>query len=272
MISGKIGFIGAGKMASAIAQGVVRAGVAKAGQISASARTEQTLAQLSESIPGVETTKSNTAVAEQSDLLILSIKPQVMATVLPEIRSAVRPQTLVVSVAAGVTLEHLAKAFKRGVRLVRVMPNTPCLIGKGACAFALGEHATEDDARLVETLLGAVGEAYPVPEHQLDAVTGVSGSGPAYVYTVIEAIADAGVRAGLPRAVAAQLAARTVAGAAEMVISTGKHPAVLRDEVVSPGGTTAAGLAALERCGVRHALAEAVTAATERSRELGQSS
>lgn len=259
-------------MASAIARGVVRAGVASAEQIFASDANEQALSELEAAAPGVQTTSVNTMVAEKADLLLLAVKPQVMPVVLADIRSAVRPQTLLVSVAAGVTLEQLAKPFKRGTRVVRVMPNTPCLIGKGASAYSLGDNATKEDGLLVESLLASVGEAYAVPEYQLDAVTGLSGSGPAYVYTVIEALADAGVRSGLPRPVAAQLAARTVAGAAEMVLSTGKHPAVLRDEVVSPGGTTAAGLAALERCGVRHALAEAVTAATERSRELGQTS
>lgn len=259
-------------MATALAEGAVRSGVASEEQLLASARTEETLAQLRQRIPGIRTTTSNSEVAEQADLLILGVKPQVMAAALADIRGSVRPQTLVVSIAAGVTLEQLAKPFKRGTRVVRVMPNTPCLIGKGAAAFSLGEHATKDDAKLVELLVSAVGEGYAVPEYQLDAVTGLSGSGPAYVYTAIEALTDAAVRVGLPRAVASQLAARTVAGAAEMVLSTGKHPAVLRDEVTSPGGTTAAGLAALEANGFRHALAEAVSAAESRSRELGESS
>lgn len=259
-------------MATALAKGVVEAGVAKASQLIASARSESTLARLEEAIPGCTTTTDNCQVAEEADLLLLAVKPQMMDGVLAEISDSVHEHTLIISVAAGVTLERLSQPLPEGAHVVRVMPNTPCLIGKGACGYSLGEHATEDDAQIVETFLGSVGEGFAVPEYQLSAVTGVSGSGPAFVYTAIEAIADAGVRNGLPRAVAAQLAARTVAGAAEMVLTTGKHPAVLRDEVVSPGGTTAAGLAALERCGVRHAFAEAVTAAHDRSEELGKKS
>ncbi|MEM6329565.1 MAG: pyrroline-5-carboxylate reductase, partial [Planctomycetota bacterium] len=176
---------------------------------------------------------------------------------------------LVLSVAAGVTLAKLQAGLAPAARVVRSMPNTPCLIGEGATAFSLGQHATPDDAATAARLLGAVGAAYEVPEPLLDAVTGLSGSGPAYVYTVIEALADAGVREGLPAGIAADLAARTVAGAAQMVRETGEHPALLRSAVTSPGGTTAAGLAELDRCGLRHALHAAVRAATDKARQLG---
>lgn len=270
MIPQKIGFIGAGRMATALARGVVHAGVATPEQVLASDASEQTLGQFETAVPGSQTYGANKMVAEQADLLVLAVKPQMMADVLDEVYASVDGQTLVVSIAAGVTLKRLTAPFKRGTRLVRVMPNTPCLVGCGASAYSLGEHATREDAKLVSTLLSAVGDAYQVPEKQLDAVTGLSGSGPAFVYTVIEALTDAGVQCGLPRDVAANLATRTVAGAAEMVLSTGQHPAVLRDQVTSPGGTTAAGLAALERCGLRNALAEAVAAATRRSEELGE--
>jgi pyrroline-5-carboxylate reductase len=158
------------------------------------------------------------------------------------------------------------------VRLVRVMPNTPCLVGQGACGYCLGENATAEDGRLVEQLLGSVGLAYRVDEKLLDAVTGLSGSGPAFVYMVVEALSDGGVRMGIPRPVATALAAQTVRGAAEMVLATGEHTGVLKDRVTSPGGTTIAGIQALESGGLRAALMAAVEAATRRSIELGKGS
>lgn len=264
-----IGFIGAGRMATALAGGVVQAGVATAEQILASDASNEALAQFESAIPGVKTQDTNEMVAEQAGVIVLAVKPQMMDAVLAGLRSVVRGDKLLVSIAAGVTIARLSAPFKRGVRVVRVMPNTPCLIGHGASAYSLGENATPEDASLVSTLLSAVGAAYEVSESQLDAVTGLSGSGPAFVYTAIEALTDAGVKEGLPREIAAQLAARTVVGAGEMVLTTGQHPALLRDQVTSPGGTTAAGLAALERTALRNSLSEAVAAAAQRSRELG---
>jgi pyrroline-5-carboxylate reductase len=176
---------------------------------------------------------------------------------------------LVVSIAAGVRLSTLAEGLGANVRLVRVMPNTPCLVGRGACGFCLGKAATADDGQLVHQLLAAVGIAVEVEEKLLNAVTGLSGSGPAFVYVAIEALSDGGVRAGLPRSAATTLAVQTVLGAAEMVLATGEHPGVLKDRVTSPGGTTIAGLAALESGGFRAALLDAVDAATRRSEELG---
>ena len=179
-------------------------------------------------------------------------------------------EKLVISIVAGLQLAALQEAAGPGVRIVRVMPNTPALVNKGAAAYALGPMATGADAALTEKIFGAVGEVVCVQEHLLDVVTGLSGSGPAYIYVVIETLADAGVLLGLPRELALRLAAQTVAGAAEMVLKTGRHPAVLKDEVTSPGGTTIAGLEALEAAGLRSALLRAVRAATERSRELGR--
>ncbi len=203
-------------------------------------------------------------------VVFLAVKPQQMGKLLGELRAEVSPQKLVVSIAAGVRLSVLAEGLGGEARLVRVMPNTPCLVGKGASAYCLGGKAAAEDGKLVGQLLGAVGVAFQVEEHLLDAVTGLSGSGPAFVYLMIEALSDGGVRMGLSRAVATALAAQTLRGAAEMVLATGEHPGVLKDRVTSPGGTTIAGLAALESGGVRAALIDAVRAATERSIALGR--
>jgi pyrroline-5-carboxylate reductase len=203
-------------------------------------------------------------------VLVLAVKPQTMAAVLAEVRPTVSPRHLVVSIAAGVTLGQLAAGLGPDARLIRVMPNTPCLVGASAAGFAAGPAATADDVALVARLFGAVGKAFAVPEHLLDAVTGLSGSGPAFVYVLIEALADGGVRVGLPRDVALALAAQTVLGSAKMVLETGTHPAALKDAVASPGGTTIAGLHALERAGFRAAAMDAVEAAARRAAELGK--
>jgi pyrroline-5-carboxylate reductase len=261
------GFIGSGKMATALVKGMIRAGIAPAGAICASdpladART------LLEAETGVAVFDSNRPVAERSDVLILAVKPQSMRQVLEQLRPALTAEHLVVSVAAGITIASIASVLGPNVRVVRVMPNTPALVGKGASAFALGPGLHPEDESMVRTFLGSVGHGVCVPESMLDAVTGLSGSGPAFVYLMIEALSDGGVRAGLPRDVATTLAAQTVLGAAAMVLETGLHPGVLKDQVASPAGTTIAGLHALERAGVRGALIDAVEAATRRSAEL----
>ena len=188
--------------------------------------------------------------------------------VLREVRPQLQPHTVIVSIAAGITLSTLKEAAGEGARVVRVMPNTPCLVGETAAAMCLGGGATDEDAELVLTLFSAVGTIYRVEEKLLSAVTGLSGSGPAYVFVMIEALADGGVRAGLPRDVAQQLAAQTVLGSAKMVLETGKHPGVLKDMVTSPAGTTIAGVHQLEIGGVRAAFINAVQAATQRADEL----
>jgi pyrroline-5-carboxylate reductase len=195
-----------------------------------------------------------------------------MSQVMGDLRDGLRPDQLIVSIAAGISLKTLADGLGSGCRIIRVMPNTPCLVGCGASAYSRGPHATEQDAQLVQRLLSNVGTAVEVPEKLLDAVTGLSGSGPAYVYQIIEALSDGGVRMGLPRETATRLAAQTVLGAAQMVLSTGQHPGALKDAVTSPGGTTIAGLHALERGGLRGTLMDAVEAATQRAKELSVSS
>jgi pyrroline-5-carboxylate reductase len=217
---------------------------------------------------GIAVFESNLEVAKHSEVIVLAVKPQSMAAVLAELRKAVTPSHLVISIAAGITIDSIVAGLGQHARVVRVMPNTPALIGEGISAFALGSGARAEDAALVEDLLGSVGHSVKVGEAMLDAVTGLSGSGPAFVYLMIEALSDGGVRAGLPRDIASLLAVQTVVGAARMVHESGEHPGALKDQVASPGGTTIAGLHALEKAGVRGAFIDAVMAATNRSAEL----
>ena len=269
MTTSRFGFIGAGRMATALARGFVEAGLAQAEQIVASDPVEEA-AQAFQKACGGRLLPGNAEVAAAADVLFLAVKPQQMVEVLTRLRDRVSAKHLVISIAAGIPLSTLSEGLGKGPRLVRVMPNTPCLVGQGASGYCLGPGAAASDGELVGRLLASVGRAFEVPEKLLDAVTGLSGSGPAFVYLMIEALSDGGVRAGLPRDVATALAAQTVRGAAEMVLSTGQHPGVLKDQVTSPGGTTIAGLQALEAHGVRAGLMAAVQAATERSRELGK--
>jgi pyrroline-5-carboxylate reductase len=258
-------------MATALARGFVQAELIRPESLSASDPSAEAHAAFQREVPGATIETDNAQAVAAADVVLLAVKPQQMDGVLASLRDAVRPESLVVSIAAGVTLARLAAGLPDGQRIVRVMPNTPCLIGRGASGYSLGPRATAQDGQLVADLLSAVGVAYGVPENLLDAVTGLSGSGPAFVYTMIEALADGGAQMGLPRELAADLAARTVAGAAEMVLATGETPALLRERVTSPGGTTLAGLKALEEGGFHTALVEAVRAATRRSEELGRS-
>jgi pyrroline-5-carboxylate reductase len=261
------GFIGAGKMASALIHGMLRAGIAPAGAIFASDPLPAARSTLATDA-GITVLESNLEVVKHSNVLILAVKPQSMNHVLAELRPAVAPEHLVVSIAAGITIDSIVHGLGRHSRVIRVMPNTPALVGEGISAFAPGGGARPEDNDLVEAFLGSVGRAVRVSEPMLDAVTGLSGSGPAFVYLMIEALSDGGVRAGLPRDVANLLAVQTVLGSAKMVRETGLHPGVLKDQVASPGGTTIAGLHALELAGVRGAFIEAVVAASRRSSEL----
>ena len=264
-----IGFLGAGQMATALAKGWHTAGLLDPARSLASDPLP-TAREKFHSSTGVRSVASNTEVVATTEVLVLAVKPQTMNAALDEVRSSLTGRHLVVSIAAGITLKHLAESLGADTRLIRVMPNTPCLVSASAAGFAAGPAATQADVGLVAQLFNSVGKAFAVPEYLLDAVTGLSGSGPAFVYVLIEALADGGVRVGLPRDVALALAAQTVYGAAKMVLETGTHPAVLKDAVASPGGTTIAGLHALERAGFRAGLMDAVEAAARRSTELGE--
>lgn len=261
------GFIGSGKMATALVKGMLRASLAPLDALCASDPLRQAREILGAET-GVRVYDANRLVAERSEVLVLAVKPQNMVQALDEIRASVTSSHLIVSVAAGVTITTIRDRLGPVTRVIRVMPNTPALIGQGASAYTLGPGVGPEDEAIVKAFVESVGVAVRVAEPLLDAVTGLSGSGPAFVYLIVEALSDGGVRAGLPRDVATLLAAQTVAGAARMVRETGLHPGVLKDQVASPGGTTIAGLHALERSGVRGALIDAVEAAAKRSAEL----
>ena len=261
------GFIGSGKMATALIQGLLRAEETTLELILASDPVANARFACA-SDTGVRVTESNLAVVKESNVVILAVKPQSMAQVLGEIRDAVTSDHLIISIAAGIPLAALEDGLGLDRRLARVMPNTPALIGEGASCYCLGSGARPGDEEIVRSCLDAVGRSFRVPESQLDAVTGLSGSGPAFIYIMIEALSDGGVRMGLPRELATALAAQTMLGAAKMVLETGQHPGLLKDNVTSPGGTTIAGVQALERGAVRSALMDAVEAATRRSTEL----
>jgi len=272
----QIAFIGAGNMATAIATGLVGRGVHPAAAMRAASPSGggQALRSL-----GVACSTSNAEAVANAHVVVLCVKPHIVDRALASCLHALRTdgELTVISVAAGTTMGHIAYELnrsdgqpgRRDWRVVRVMPNTPCSIGMGASAFCANEHATERDVARVRAIFSAVGVLESVTEPQLDAVTGLSGSGPAFAFMFIEALADGGVAAGLPRSVAMALAAQTVRGAAGMVQETGRHPGVLKDAVASPGGTTIAGIHALESAGFRGAVMSAVTAAAARSRELG---
>lgn len=268
----KIGFLGAGKMATALAKGFVKAGLARPEHLLASDPLEGARQGFAKEV-GARATSSNAEVLEFSRVLFLAVKPDQVKDVVGEVRERFSERHLLVSIAAGVPISKLEDGLKREhqqTRIVRVMPNTPALVGESASAYALGKGAKAEDGELVQRLLSAVGVAFEVKESLLDAVTGLSGSGPAYVFMMIEGLSDGGVAAGLPREVATRLAAQTVLGSAKMLLETGLHPGALKDMVTSPGGTTIEGLHELEKAGLRGALMSAVRAATEKSRKLGQ--
>ena len=269
-IKGKqVGFLGAGNMGEAIIKGLLQTGLVPASSIAATDARPDRLEQVARQ-HGVRAAADNRALIAECDVIILAVKPQVMAAVMREIAPAVDASKLLISIAAGIATHTLRECLGRPARLIRVMPNTPALVLEGATAIARAEGLEAGDLDTAQELFGAVGRVVVLDEDHLDAVTGLSGSGPAYVAMVIEALADGGVRMGLDRATAMTLAAQTVLGSAKLLMETGAHPGQLKDMVTSPGGTTIAGVAALEAGGLRHTLISAVERATERSRELGR--
>jgi pyrroline-5-carboxylate reductase len=265
----KIAFLGTGNMAEALVKGLLRAGMAAESDVVCAEPRAERREEIAKRY-GVGTTDSNLDAAEGADIVVLSVKPQTMDVLLEEIAPAIDHRKLVISIAAGISIQAIARKLGAGVRIVRTMPNTPALVGAGATALARGAHATNADLEQARQLFQAVGIAHVVDESLLDAVTGLSGSGPAFVFLAIEALADGGVKVGLARPVAMALAAQTVMGAAKLVLESGDHPGKLKDQVTSPGGTAIAGVHALEVGGLRAALIAAVEAATRRSHELGE--
>jgi pyrroline-5-carboxylate reductase len=263
-----LGFLGAGNMAAALIKGLLHAGVSPNQIVASDVKTER-LDQLA-AAHGIRTTRDNLTLVRDCSVVVLSVKPQVIDKVLTEIGGEVRPQQLIVSIAAGVPIEAIEARLPAGARVVRSMPNTPATVQAGATAIAGGAHAREDDLRIARELFEAVGRVVVLDESLLDAVTGLSGSGPAYVMLIIEAMADGGVKVGLHRDTALVLAAQTVYGSARLLLETGEHPGRLKDMVTSPGGTAIAGLHTLESGALRRTLIDAVEAATKRSVELGE--
>jgi pyrroline-5-carboxylate reductase len=268
LLGRKIGFLGGGNMAEALIRGLLHSHSVDAAQIRASDVKEERLAVLREKY-GVETTVENAGIASWADVLVIAVKPQIVDRILAPLGAGLGKGDLVISIAAGIPIEAIEARLPEGARVIRTMPNTPAIALAGATAIAAGTHATEDDVEIASALFHAVGRVVVLDESLLDAVTGLSGSGPAYVMLMIEALADGGVKVGLGRDAALMLAAQTVYGAAKLQLETGEHPGRLKDMVTSPGGTAIAGLHTLESGGLRRTLIDAVEVAAGRSAELG---
>jgi pyrroline-5-carboxylate reductase len=268
MAEKSIGFVGAGNMAEAMIRGLLRGEVFKPKQVTASAPRQERQRELAEKY-GIHAAGDNRDAARQS-IVVLSVKPQILSRVLDEIAETISAESLVISIAAGVPVAAIQSRLRPGTRVVRAMPNTPALVDAGATAIARGEHARESDLEDAKRIFDAVGVTVVLDESLLDAVTGLSGSGPAYVFLILEALSDAGVKVGLSRRTAQLLAAQTLLGSAKLLIETNEHPGRLKDMVTSPGGTAITGLHTLEHGGLRTTLMNAVEAATRRSRELGE--
>lgn len=263
-----IGFVGAGNMAEAMLRGLLRGNDFAPEQVTASGPREERVRELREKYAIHATTDNH--VPASAEIVVLSVKPQIMSRVLDEVSGTISPDALVISIAAGVPVSTIQSRLASGTRVIRAMPNTPALVDAGATAIAGGEHARESDLADAKRIFDAIGLTVILEESQLDAVTGLSGSGPAYVFLILEALSDAGVKVGLSRRTAQLLAAQTVLGSAKLLLETNEHPGRLKDMVTSPGGTAITGLHTLENGGVRTTLMNAVEAATRRSRELGE--
>lgn len=267
MKKGTIGFIGLGNMARAMLAGMLEKGIVKAENIIGSAKTEKTAEEVSKSY-GIETTTDNKKVAETAEILFLSVKPQFFAEVIGEIREYVSEESVIVSIAAGKTMQEITQMFGKEIRLIRCMPNTPALVGEGCSGVCRNEKVTEEEMEYVMKLLSSFGIASKVQERLMDAVVGVSGSSPAYVFLFIEAMADGAVAAGMPRKQAYEFAAQAVLGSAKMVLETGKHPGELKDMVCSPAGTTIEAVKVLEEKGLRGTVMAAMEACVNKSKNM----
>lgn len=263
-----VAVVGAGNIGKALIGGMVKGHEFDPSQLWATRRNPAALADLAREFEGIRTTTDNAEAVQAATIVILAVKPQNFREVIDEIKGSVRAGTLVMSVLAGVTTDALQSALGQDVPVVRTMPNTPAMVDEGASAISGGKFAGAEHVALARHIFEAVGTVEVVPEYLMNAVTGLSGSGPAYVYMFIEALTDAGVKQGIPRPTSFRLAAQTVYGAAKLVLETGKHPAILRDEVTTPGGTAIAAVAELESHGMRTMLINAVGTATARSKEL----
>lgn len=267
-MAAKIGFIGAGKMASAMIEGLLAKGVYTKEEIIASCRSEDTKRKVSEQF-GIEVFTDSDLVLSQADTLVLAVKPNMIADVLSTNTAKKITNKLVISIAAGIKISRL-ESYVPDCRIVRVMPNVCCMVSESASSYTMGSKTTEDDKKTVAEILGAVGMAFEIDESKIDAVTGLCGSGPAYMFMAIEAMADGGVLMGLPRELSIRLAAQTMLGSAKTVLETGIHPDQLKDSVCSPGGTTIEGVKVLEEYNTRAALMTAVQASAEKSKEMGK--
>jgi len=263
----KICVVGGGVMGEALARGMIDSGLVKREEVGVSDIDEQRLTHLRKTL-GVRTFTENREAVRDAETIIIAVKPDVAGMVLDELREAVTEDQLIISIAAGITIRYVAERLGGKGRVVRVMPNQPCQVGEGASVISPGPGASDADLEWAEKIFKSVGRAVVLDEKHLNAATALNGSGPAYIYLVIEALADGGVREGLPRSAALLLSAQTVLGAAKMVLETGRHPAQLRDMVATPGGTTMAALHSLERDKIRGALINAVSAAKKRADEL----
>jgi pyrroline-5-carboxylate reductase len=265
----KIAVVGAGHMGAALIGGMVRAKLTAPKNITATRRSEDALAALKKEW-GVNTTTDNKKAAGDADIIILAVKPQACAAVLAELAPVVKPRQLVISLMAGITAQSISRKLGQPCPVVRSMPNTPCLVDAGATAVSAGPHAGAGDLAMAEKIFSAMGKVVQLPESAMDAVTGLSGTGPVYIFMVIEAMIDGGVKMGIPRDIAAKLSAQTVLGAAKLVMETGKHPAILKDEVTTPGGTAINAIHMLETRGLRSVLIDAIETASQRSQELSR--
>lgn len=265
----KIAVLGAGHMAAALIGGMLKGGLIDSKRITATRRSQGPLEELRRRWD-IHTATENKRAVKGADIIILTVKPQMAGAVIDEIAPACEKRQLIVSIMAGIKTEFITTRLRKPNPVVRAMPNTPAFVDEAATALAAGAHASESDLKTAEAIFRAVGKVEILPENLLDAVTGLSGSGPVYIYMVIEALTDGGVKMGIPRAASLRLAAQTVYGAAKLVLETGKHPAILKDEVTTPGGTAIAAVHELESKGLRTVLMDAVVTATKRSKELSE--